>query len=221
MTEEFIVWDDGGFHIPDEMRPNVQLGTRMPNGLCVSLSPVVVEDLGPSDFGLTFLKGHWLPTTKDSDTEDLDSISVTAASEDGTKVLDWVSPVVAGLPSVGAGVGKRWCCRSEGLVFPLFSWTHEIEIDSSSVGAPPGDSSVVAALAVGSTSCKSLVVRSSNVVISDVVKGSRRASGVESITSLRAVPSLCFWTTAGKMEFEPSSPLCKSVDEKMWVGRWM
>lgn len=54
MTEKFI--HQGGFHIPDEMRPNVQLGTRMPNGLCVSLLSVVLEDLGPSDFGLKSLE---------------------------------------------------------------------------------------------------------------------------------------------------------------------
>ena len=232
MTEAFIHLDHGEYthtHIPEGMRPNVQLGTRMPNGLCVSLSSVVGEDLGSSDFGLTPLTGvHWLPTTKDSVTVDLDSISVTAGSEFGAKVLAQATTVVAGVRSVAAGVGERCCCRPVGLVSSLSARTHEIEIDGSSVRASGGDFSVVAivvavvvAVVVGSTSCESLVGRCSTVVITKVVNTSMRDSGVESLSSFRTMPSLCFSTAGANTGFEPSSPLWKSADEKMWVGRWM
>lgn len=57
----------------------------MPKGLFVSLLSFVV--LWSSDFGV--LKGvHRLPTTKDSDTADLDSICVAPTLESDAKVVN-------------------------------------------------------------------------------------------------------------------------------------
>lgn len=90
MRVKFIVrWDRRGAYVPDGMSPKAQLGTRMPKGLFVSLSSAVAEALFSSDFELTPLKGvHRLPTTKDSDTADLDSISVAPMLESDAKVVN-------------------------------------------------------------------------------------------------------------------------------------
>uniref|UniRef100_A0A8C2WEZ6 Uncharacterized protein n=1 Tax=Cyclopterus lumpus TaxID=8103 RepID=A0A8C2WEZ6_CYCLU len=66
----------------------VDLGTRIPKGLLASLPSFDTGALCSSDFGLTLavLKGvHRLPTTKDSDTADLDSISVAPTLEPDAK----------------------------------------------------------------------------------------------------------------------------------------
>ena len=75
MAVELIHWECRGNNLPDGMRPNAQLGTRMPNGLFVSLLSVISGDFCSSDFeSLKVVLRP--PTTKDSDTADLDSISV-------------------------------------------------------------------------------------------------------------------------------------------------
>lgn len=85
----------GGAHIPDGMSPKAQLGTKMPKGLFVPLLSFVAGVLCSSDFGLTLLKGvQRLPTTKESDTADLDSISVAPTLEPDAKVVNWRTPVV-------------------------------------------------------------------------------------------------------------------------------
>lgn len=89
MTVKFIHWEHWGAYVPDGKSPKAQLGTRMPKGLLVSLLSVVTEGLCSSDFGLMTLKGvHRLPTTKDSDTADLDSISVAPMFEPDAKVVN-------------------------------------------------------------------------------------------------------------------------------------
>lgn len=88
MTGKFMHQEHRGAHVPDGMSPKAQLGTRMPKGLFVSFLSGAVEALFSSDFGLMPLKGvHRLPTTKDSDTADLDSISVAPTLEPDVTVV--------------------------------------------------------------------------------------------------------------------------------------
>ena len=89
MTVKFIHLLHWGAYIPDGTSPKAQLGTRMPKGLFESLLSVVAGALWSSDFGLTPLKGvQRLPNTNDSDTADLDSISVAPTLESDVTVVN-------------------------------------------------------------------------------------------------------------------------------------
>lgn len=79
MTLRLIHGEQRGVHAPDGTSPKAQPGTKMPKGLLGSLFSLLLEALLSSGF----LKGvHLLPTTKDSDTADLDSISVALEPEE-------------------------------------------------------------------------------------------------------------------------------------------
>jgi len=200
----------GALHVPDGLNAMSQFGRKTPNGFRSLASVVAGSD--PSSSSALCVGVRLLPATKDSDTADRDSISVTLPP------LGFDDERVGS--RTGSEVGVMWApvdtrrgCESAvsvsvsvaSVLSVLSGRTHETEIPSAAVRRSVDRLSALLAMVTDSVVCSVSPAAVSGVVVSEDEVVSEDV--VVSEDTLRATTDVSAVETAGRETRSPSTPL--------------